>query len=76
MTLPINSKMSLLEKMAERNTTGIVQSLRAGILGKVTADNIDGRTISAELRMSGGNKDYHYTASTYITERFDLVSSF
>lgn len=43
--------------MASLNTAGVVDTLKAGVTGKVTADNIDGRTLATQLRLSTGNKD-------------------
>ncbi|XP_062617165.1 uncharacterized protein LOC134278881 isoform X1 [Saccostrea cucullata] len=71
-TLSADSKYTFLDKMGDLNTEGIVRSIQLGIGGKVTVDNIDGMTIARDVRLTGGNKHYHYTASTYYPDRVDL----
>lgn len=72
-TLSADSKYTFLDKMGDLNTEGIVRSVQMGIGGKVTVDNIDGMTIARDVRLTGGNKHYHYTASTYYPDRADLT---
>jgi hypothetical protein len=72
-TLSADSKYAFLDKMGNFNTEGIVRSIQHGRGGKVTADNIDGMTIARDVRLTGGNKHYHYTATTYYPDRADLL---
>lgn len=72
-TLSSDTKYTFLDKMGNFNTEGIVHSIQRGLGGKVTADNIDGMTIARDVRLTGGNKHYHYTASTYYPDRVDML---
>lgn len=71
-TLSADNKYTFLDKMGDLNTEGIVRSVQMGIGGKVTVNNVDGMTITRDVRLTGGNKHYHYTASTYYPDRADL----
>lgn len=69
------SKLGLLDRFATSINDGIVASLRNGIKGKLTTDNIDGRLITDQMRVNKKNKDYHYTASTYYPDRLATILS-
>lgn len=72
MTLAASSKYGFLEEMGHFNNEGVIKSIREGKPGKLTVDNIDGMTLARDVRLTGGNKHYHYTASTYYPDRVDL----
>lgn len=73
-TLAAGSKYGFLDEMKLLNTDGIIRSIKERKPGKITADNIDGMTIARDVRLTGGNKHYHYTASTYYPDRVDVSS--
>ena len=67
--MSLTSKLPLLERLGKTCMDGIIASIRANVEGKVTLDNIDGRTIADQMRLSSRNRDYHYTAGTYYPDR-------
>ena len=72
-TLSKSNKMPMLVKMGAAVTSGIVEGLRHGKTGKLTVDNIDGRTIAYQIRRGHGNVEYHYTAATFYFDRVELL---
>ena len=68
-SLSKDSKLQFISEMGRESTAGIVSSLKRGIKGKVTTDNIDGKITANEIRIVGGSREFHYTASTYLPER-------
>uniref|UniRef100_K1QJ21 Uncharacterized protein n=1 Tax=Magallana gigas TaxID=29159 RepID=K1QJ21_MAGGI len=73
LTLSADSKYTFLDKMGDLNTEGIVRSVQMGIGGKVIVDNVDGMIIARDVRLTGDNKHYHYTASIYYPDHADLT---
>ena len=65
------SKLSFLDKAAAHNMSGIIKAVQCGREGKVTMDNIDGQWFASEYRAKQVyTKDFHYTASTYLPDRW------
>ena len=62
-------KLCFLDNLGKFNTDGLMRSIQQGRPGKLTVDNIDGRTVAKEIRQGRGNIDYHYAASTYYPDR-------
>lgn len=71
-TLYAENKYTLLVKMVNLNTEGIVRSVQLGIGGEVTVDNVNGMTVERDVKLNGGNK-HHYTASIYFSDRANLM---
>lgn len=71
LSLAAGSKIQFLDHMAKLNMEAVVKSLKSGVEGKLTVDNIDGMMKPSEVR-KGEKKalDYHYCASTYLPDRF------
>ena len=70
-TLAPGTKYQFLDALGKFNLAGLVKSIRDGRPGKLTVDNIDGMIVANQIRLSGGNQHYHYTASTYYPDRVD-----
>lgn len=70
-TLSASSKLQFLDQLGQFNMDGVLKSIRKGVPGKLTMDNIDGMLMARQVRLGSGNKHYHYTASTYYPDRVD-----
>ena len=68
-TIAKDSKIALLTEIAKHVTDGIIESIKSGVLAKVTTDNIDGKIVANEVRIHGGSREFHYCAATYLPER-------
>ena len=69
-TFASSTKLGMLDKFGKFGMQGVVSSIRRGIRGKLTVDNIDGMMIANQIRGGKGNRDYHFTASTYYVYRY------
>ena len=70
LTMSSGSKIYFLDQLAKLNMEAVVKSLRRGMEGKITTDNIDGEIRPSEMRKGEKRRfDYHYSASTYLPDR-------
>ncbi|XP_052809628.1 uncharacterized protein LOC128238094 [Mya arenaria] len=70
LSVPEQTKLTLLDELGKINGKEVIAVLNQGETLKITVDNIDGRIKANQVRLDGGNRDFHYTHWSVIIDRF------
>ncbi|WAR09365.1 LOW QUALITY PROTEIN: hypothetical protein MAR_019323, partial [Mya arenaria] len=70
LSVPEQTKLTLLDELGKINGKEVIAVLNQGKTLKITVDNIDGRIKANQVRLDGGNRDFHYTHWSVIIDRF------